>query len=551
MAADSQEKSLTAVDVAVIGSGIAGLFLALRCYRNGLSVAIVTKKSLSTSSTNWAQGGIAGVLDIDDEGALEAHVQDTLASGAGLCDEGVVRAVVFDAAARIGDLVEHGVEFDLSPDGLYDMAREGGHSDKRILHSRDRTGAEIERALTQGAASEYESGLRILENWMVLDLIRRDLDDPSAGVAGLWCLAPSGKVHTLAARAVVLASGGAGMLHLSTTNPAVATGDGIAMGHRAGADVSDMEFIQFHPTALAVESVTPFLISEAMRGHGAVLMTRSEHAAWRAAGGVSAGSAAGDPNASSYMRRYSEKGSLDTRDVVARATDREMKRSGDSHVLLVTEHLDAVELMEEFPTIATQVAKLGIRLGPDPIPVRPAAHYMVGGVVVDSAGRALCEGVVMPGLYAVGEVARTGLHGANRLASNSLLEAVVYSERAASDLIRKAENGELPALVDDLPRWRDDDLDVLAEHGTLHTDLQALRSMMTNDVGLVKSDARLARAKRRIAHIRSEVVPLWHATKPTQTMVELRNLIICAELVIEASILRRENVGLHYNLDLD
>ena len=191
MAADSQEKSLTAVDVAVIGSGIAGLFLALRCYRNGLSVAIVTKKSLSTSSTNWAQGGIAGVLDIDDEGALEAHVQDTLASGAGLCDESVVRAVVFDAAARIGDLVEHGVEFDLSADGLYDMAREGGHSDKRILHSRDRTGAEIERALTQGAASEYESGLRILENWMVLDLIRRDLDDPSSGVAGLWCLAPS------------------------------------------------------------------------------------------------------------------------------------------------------------------------------------------------------------------------------------------------------------------------------------------------------------------------------------------------------------------------
>ena len=548
MAEDDSNRSLPPVDVAVIGSGIAGLFLALRCFRAGLSVAIVTKKSLSTSSTNWAQGGIAGVLEVDDEEALEAHVHDTLASGGGLCDEGVVRSVVAEAALRIRDLVEHGVQFDLSADGLYDLTREGGHSERRILHSRDRTGAEIERALTRGVAGEYDSGLRILENWMVLDLVRRDLSDPSAGVAGLWCLAPDGKVYTLASRCVVLASGGAGMLHLATTNPPVSTGDGVAMAHRVGADVSDMEFIQFHPTALAVDSENPFLITEAMRGHGAILMTRSEHESWRAAGGFSG---AGSPAASSYMERYSEKGSLDTRDVVARATDRELKNSGDSHVLLVTEHLDAAALRDEFPTIASRVAELGIDLGPDPIPVRPAAHYLVGGVTVDEKGRALHEGHVLPGLYAIGEVAQTGLHGANRLASNSLLEAVVYSERAAGDIVRLAESELLPDIVEDITRWRGEDLDELAEHGALRRDLLALRSMMTNDVGLVKSDVRLERASRRIAQIRSEVVPIWHATKPTQDMVELRNLIICAELVIEASIARRENVGLHYNIDCE
>jgi len=465
-----------------------------------------------------------------------------------LCDEGVVRSVVAEAAMRIRDLISHGVQFDLSADGLYDLTREGGHSERRILHSRDRTGAEIERALTRGVAGEYESGLRILENWMVLDLVRRDLSEPSAGVAGLWCLAPDSKVYTLASRCVVLASGGAGMLHLATTNPPVSTGDGVAMAHRVGADVSDMEFIQFHPTALAVDSENPFLITEAMRGHGAILMTRSEHESWRAAGGFSG---AGSPAASSYMQRYSEKGSLDTRDVVARATDRELKNSGDSHVLLVTEHLDAAALRDEFPTISSRVAELGIDLGPDPIPVRPAAHYLVGGVTVDEKGRALHEGHILPGLYAIGEVAQTGLHGANRLASNSLLEAVVYSERAAGDIVRLAESELLPDIVEDITRWRGEDLDELAEHGALRSDLLALRSMMTNDVGLVKSDVRLERASRRIAQIRSEVVPIWHATKPTQDMVELRNLIICAELVIEASIARRENVGLHYNIDCE
>ena len=543
MAGDTSNRDLPPVDVAVIGSGIAGLFLGLRCFRAGLSVAIVTKKSLSTSSTNWAQGGIAGVLDVDNEAALEAHVQDTLAAGGGLCEEVIVRSVVYDAADRIRDLIGHGVQFDLSTDGIYDLTKEGGHSESRILHSRDRTGAEIERALTEGAANEYESGLMILEDWMVLDLVRRDLNKPEKGVAGLWCLAPDGKVYNLASRCVVLASGGAGMLHLATTNPMVSTGDGVAMAHRLGADVCDMEFIQFHPTALAVDSQNPFLITEAMRGHGAILMTRSEYDKWKDVGD--------SPNDLSYMKRYSEKGSLDTRDVVARATDRELKRSGDSHVLLVTEHLDVKEIRQEFPTIADKLAEYGINLGPDPIPVRPAAHYLVGGVKVDEKGRAMHEGKVLPGLYSIGEVARTGLHGANRLASNSLLEAVVYSERAATDIISRAEDGLLPDMVEDITYWRGEDLEELADHGTLQSDLLALRTMMTNDVGLVKSDSRLENAREKIAQIRADVVPVWHATKPTQAMVELRNLIICAELVIEASIARRKNVGLHYNIDCE
>ena len=543
MAGDTSNRDLPPVDVAVIGSGIAGLFLGLRCFRAGLSVAIVTKKSLSTSSTNWAQGGIAGVLDVDNEASLEAHVQDTLAAGGGLCDEAIVRSVVYDAADRIRDLVEHGVQFDLSADGIYDLTKEGGHSESRILHSRDRTGAEIERALTEGAANEYESGLMILEDWMVLDLVRRDLNKPEKGVAGLWCLAPDGKVYNLASRCVVLASGGAGMLHLATTNPMVSTGDGVAMAHRLGADVCDMEFIQFHPTALAVDSQNPFLITEAMRGHGAILMTRSEYDKWKEVGD--------SPDDLSYMKRYSEKGSLDTRDVVARATDRELKRSGDPHVLLITEHLDVEGIRQEFPTIADKLAEHGINLGPDPIPVRPAAHYLVGGVKVDEKGRAMHEGKVLPGLYSIGEVARTGLHGANRLASNSLLEAVVYSERAATDIISRAEDGLLPDMVEDITYWRGEDLEELADHGTLQSDLLALRTMMTNDVGLVKSDSRLENAREKIAQIRADVVPVWHATKPTQAMVELRNLIICAELVIEASIARRKNVGLHYNIDCE
>ena len=261
MSGENGGVDLAPVDVAVIGSGIAGLFLAVECARSGLRVAIVTKKEVSTSSTNWAQGGIAGVLDPDDLDGLESHVRDTLDAGSGLCDEGVVRSVISEASDRIRDLIGHGVEFDHNSSGEYDMAIEGGHSGARIFHTRDRTGAEIERALTEVASEESDSNLTILENWMAVDLIRKDHAKPGLGVSGVWCLSPEGVVWTLPSRVVVLATGGAGMMHKATTNPSIATGDGVAMASRSGADIRDMEFIQFHPTALHSNNSKPFLIT--------------------------------------------------------------------------------------------------------------------------------------------------------------------------------------------------------------------------------------------------------------------------------------------------
>tara|TARA_Y100001970_G_scaffold79499_1_gene101161 strand:+ start:136 stop:1785 length:1650 start_codon:yes stop_codon:yes gene_type:complete len=535
---------LEPVDVAVVGSGIAGLFLAVRCARSGMRVAVVTKKGVSTSSTNWAQGGIAGVLDVDDNEAIEAHVMDTIEAGAGLCDETVVRSVIKEAAMRIKDLVEHGVRFDRGDDGAFHMAMEGGHSGARILHSRDRTGREIERALTEVASSESDSDFRIMEDWMAVDLIQHSHGSPGDGVSGIWCLNPEGEVWTLPAKVVVLATGGSGMMHKATTNPSIATGDGVAMAHRAGAEIRDMEFIQFHPTSLSVSSQKPFLISEAMRGHGAVLMTIGEYDEWRGSGSNH------DPNEYSFMRRYSNLGSLGTRDIVARAIDHELKKSGDPHALLITEHLGKEGLQEGFPTICARLEEFGIELGVDPIPIIPAAHYMVGGVRVDSMGRAIVDGSPMPGLFAIGEVACTGLHGANRLASNSLLEAVVFSERAAGRIIEEWKGGNLRKVPKVLPGWRSDDLDTLVEHSPLRTDLEALRATMTQDVGIVKSDSRLERAERRLDHIEKEVTRAWKRCKPTQDLVELRNLVMVSKMVVSASKNRRKNVGLHYNLDL-
>ena len=538
------EELMPNVDIAVIGSGIAGLFLANRCAEKGLNVALITKKSISTSNTNWAQGGIAGVLDSNDENAIEAHVQDTLSSGAGLCDEKVVRSVVLEAADRIRDLENHGVRFDKNQDGEYDKAREGGHSNRRILHSKDATGAEIERALSKSASKEMDNNFKIYENWMAIDLIQREYGNPKKGVVGLWCLSPSGIVHTLPAKAIILATGGVGFLYSSTTNPSIATGDGVAMAFRAGAGIKDIEFIQFHPTSLVNDDSKPFLITEAMRGKGAVLMMENDYRKWKLSKNKS-------PEEFSFMWKYCDKGSLGTRDVVARAIDSELKKTGDRNALLITEHLKRDELVEEFPNIDEKLSSYGIKLGIDPIPIIPAAHYMVGGIDVDSSGKAKLEGCTMPGLYAIGEVARTGLHGANRLASNSLLEAVVYSERAARDLIGKSINGELQELPTNLPYWRAENLEVLIEHAPLRADLHALRSTMTMDVGIVKNSKRLRRAKRRVIHLEGEGKRIWESCKPTQDLVELRNLIEVAKLVVDASIERKQNVGLHYNQDLE
>ncbi len=542
------------VDVTIVGSGIAGLFVSLRCARAGHQVALVTKKQLSDSSTNWAQGGIAGILDSSDEDAVQSHVLDTLAAGSGLCDERIVNIVASEAAYRIADLIGEGVEFDRDRDGDYDLAIEGGHQRRRILHTRDATGAEIERALIQGCRSE--SRITIHEDCLALDLILEDRSADERKVIGLWCLGSDNQPFTLPSRAVLLATGGAGQLFRQTTNPTVATGDGIAIAVRAGAAVRDLEFVQFHPTALAVAGDRPFLITEAIRGDGAVLMTKAEHRNW-----IQTDRNA-HPATLSFMLKHHANGSLATRDIVARACDSEMKRSGDENVLLVTEHLDRNELAERFPTIAQRLQRHGLELGRDPLPVAPAAHYLVGGLAVNEWGevwqRDLAvddptntsrSGNVLTGLYAIGETSCTGLHGANRLASNSLLEAVVFSHRAGERVIEVLNENPEPTQVD-MPDWRADGLTELKEHAPLVHDRAQLRSTMSDDVGLVKRDARLQRAIRRLELLSEEVERIWLRCRPSVELVELRNMVLLARLVTAASLARRNNVGLHHNLDL-
>ena len=525
-------------DAVVVGSGIAGLTMAVGLAREGRSVALVTKKQLEDSSTNWAQGGIAGVLDSENQDAIEKHIQDTINSGDGLCDEGVVRSVVIEAAERINALVNEGVSFDLSSDGSFDLVKEGGHQENRILHVKDRTGAAIEGTLINRL---HDEDVTILEQWMAIDLILQKRGDPSKGIRGIWCLDPLGEVQSISCNAVILATGGAGKLWRDTTNPSVATGDGVAMAHRAFARTRHMEFVQFHPTALAMPGERPFLITEALRGAGAVLMTSEGHQNFQAS--------QGNPEYFSYMQEVDSRGSLATRDIVARATDRVLKLTGDPHVLLITEHLESKELEEKFPTIHHRLSSNGIKLGIDPIPVTPAAHYMVGGIEVDVVGRCkTLDGRTYEGLFAVGEVACTGLHGANRLASNSLLEAIVMTHRALEYALKTSANNNKNSETE-IPLWRAKGLENLIEHAPIKADLETLQSIMSDDVGLLRRDGRLQRAQRKIVHIAEEIDRTWRSCIPTRKLVELRNMSIVASLVVEAAIARKENVGLHYNLD--
>ena len=523
----------------VVGSGIAGLFVATRCARAGLSTLVVTKKNLADSSTNWAQGGIAAAMSNTD---LEAHINDTIEAGCGLSQPEIVEMVVRDAAKRIDDLVSSGVRFDSNEDG-FDLAIEGGHSTRRILHAKDATGAEIERALIVEARES--PNLELLESHMAVDLILKDRTAEIKGIAGIWVLTPTGEVRTISTQAVIIATGGAGHIYRQTTNPPVATGDGIAMAHRAGAKVRDLEFVQFHPTALALPGERPFLITEALRGHGAVLMTKENMEEWALAGG--------SPSDYSFMLKYDSRGSLATRDIVARAADQEMKKSGENCVLLVTSHLEKQSLQERFPTIQSRLSNHRLELGIDPLPVAPAAHYMVGGISVDENGLARqcptgSNELQYPGLYAIGETACTGLHGANRLASNSLLEAVVFSHRCAEHVIQNITPSDDNV---DLPQWRAEGLSNLAEHAPLRSDRIALQTTMTDDVGLVKRDARLQRAQRRLELLREEVDRIWRGSLPSQEVIELRNMIHVSRLVTAAALTRKENIGLHHNLDCD
>ena len=527
------------VDIVVVGSGIAGLFVATRCARAGLSTLVVTKKNISDSSTNWAQGGIAAAMSNTD---LEAHINDTIEAGCGLSQPEIVEMVVKEAASRIDDLISSGVQFD-SDDMGFDLAIEGGHSSRRILHAKDATGAEIERALIVEARAS--PNLEMLESHMAVDIILKGKNAEIKGIAGIWVLAPDGEVRTIPTQAVIIATGGAGHIYRQTTNPPVATGDGIAMAHRAGALVRDLEFVQFHPTALVLSGERPFLISEALRGHGAVLMTTDDIVKWSDEGG--------GPAQFSFMLKHDSRGSLATRDIVARAADQEMKRTGENCVWLVTSHLEKEQLQERFPTIHARLQTHGLELGVDALPVGPAAHYMVGGISVDENGlsrqRPSCSDEIQyPGLYAIGEAACTGLHGANRLASNSLLEAVVFSHRCAEHVIANFSNSTEKT---ELPKWRADGLPNLVEHIPLRSDRIALQSTMTDDVGLVKRNARLQRAQRRLELLREEVDRIWRGSLPTQEVIELRNMIHVSRLVTAAALNRKENVGLHHNLDCD
>jgi L-aspartate oxidase len=510
-------------DYLVLGSGIAGLFFALKVAPHG-TVAIVTKKSSAESNSNYAQGGIAAVMSRED--TFDLHVRDTLAAGAGLCREGVVRSIVEDGPARIRELIELGMQFserELGPGvggGELDLGREGGHSKRRILHAQDVTGREIERALL--AAAGRQPGIQVFENHIAIDLITTQ----KLGVGGenrcvgayVLCKATR-QVEVFSARATVLATGGCGKVYLYTTNPDIATGDGVAMAYRAGAAVANMEFIQFHPTCLYHPKAKSFLISEAVRGEGGVLKTF---------GGEE------------FMDAHHPLKSLAPRDIVARAIDGEMKRSGSDHVYLDITHKPARFIMNRFPNIYRTCLEYGLDITKDPIPVVPAAHYQCGGVRTDVDG---ATGIA--GLWAVGEVACTGLHGANRLASNSLLEAVVCAHRAADRLAHDTPDRCRAKVA----RWEsgsahDPDELVVVSHLW-----DEIRRLMWDYVGIVRTNKRLRRAASRIQNLQSEIQEYYWDFTVTADLLELRNIATVAELIVRCATLRPESRGLHYNLD--
>jgi L-aspartate oxidase len=503
-------------DYLVIGSGLAGLYFALRASEHG-RVLVVTKRAPADANTAFAQGGVAGVLDPGD--ALDAHIQDTLRTGDGLCHRDVVEVCVREAPAHIQRLAgEFGVPFDRDADGHFELGREGGHTARRIVHAKDSTGWAIQEALLARVA-ERADRITILPNHMAVDLLTASKYGGPNAVFGAYLLDQiTGEVKTAVSRATVLATGGMGKVYLYTTNPDVATGDGVAMAYRVGARVANMEFFQFHPTCLYHPQAKSFLISEALRGEGGVLRLR---------------------DGAAFMGRYHEMKDLAPRDVVSRAIDSELKRTGDDHVVLDMTHLPADFLVERFPMIHKRCLELGIDMRTTPIPVVPAAHYSGGGVVVDVDGRSSVRG-----LYAIGEVSMTGLHGACRLASNSLLEAMVFAARAA-DAVRGAE----PARPPHVAPWYAGEAVPSDEAVIVSQNWDEIRRLMWNYVGIVRSDRRLERAARRIELIRSEIREYYWNVAVNGDLLELRNLALCADLIIECARRRPESRGLHYNLD--
>lgn len=518
---DTRQSVLTS-DFLVIGSGLAGLTFALKVAPYG-TVTVVTKDRLPESATEYAQGGIASVWSPED--SFADHARDTIEAGAGLCHEDVVDLVVREGPLRVQELIRLGTRFDTknNSDGEYDLGQEGGHSRRRILHASDATGHEIMRALL--AAVRQQDNITIFERHLAVDLLidaKFRVGVPKPQCWGAYVLDVNrGTVSRFQARATLLATGGAGKVYLYTSNPDVATGDGIAMAYRAGVPVANMEFFQFHPTCLYHPQAKSFLISEALRGEGAILRA---------------------PDGRAFMKRYDPRAELAPRDIVARAIDNEMKVHGYECVYLDITHRDAGFLKERFPLIYERCLRFGIDITREWIPVVPAAHYCCGGAVTDKDGA-----TSIPRLYAAGETAMTGLHGANRLASNSLLEALVFGHRAAAAATALLERDR--EALPELPEWNPGQAVDSDEMVVVTQNWDEIRRMMWNYVGIVRSNRRLARAYKRIRLLQEEIEQYYWDFLITSDLIELRNIALVAELIVKSAISRKESRGLHYNID--
>lgn len=511
-------------DFLVVGSGIAGMSFALKVADKG-KVAILCKTALEEANTYYAQGGVASVTKQTDK--FDNHIQDTLIAGDGICDRDVVTKVVSEAPSQIKELVSWGVDFDKDQSGNFDLHKEGGHSDFRILHHKDNTGAEIQQSLVESI--KRHPNIDIFDQHFAIEILtqhhlgmRVKHTTPNIECYGAYVLdIRTNHVETFLAKITLIATGGIGNIYQTTTNPTIATGDGIAMVYRAKGIVEDMEFVQFHPTALFHPGERPsFLITEAMRGYGAVLRNKKGE---------------------EFMQRYDQRGSLAPRDIVARAIDNEMKLSGDEHVYLDVTHKDAEQTKEHFPNIYKKCLELGIDITKDYIPVAPAAHYLCGGIKVDLNAR-----TTINRLYAAGECSRTGLHGANRLASNSLIEAVVYADAAAKDSLKL-----LPQLSwnDRIPEWNDAGTSLNEEMILITQSAKEVNQIMNAYVGIVRSNLRLKRAYDRLEILYVETESLFQRSVVSKEICELRNIISSAYLVIKSALQRKESRGLHYTID--
>src|SRR5579871_5673956 len=515
-------------DFLVIGSGIAGLSYALKTAQHfpDKKVLVITKTRADETNTKYAQGGIAGVTDFEHD-SYDKHIQDTLIAGDGLCDPHTVEIVVKEGPDRIQDIIDWGTRFDKDSEGDFKLGREGGHSEFRILHHKDVTGKEIERALLETVGKQ--TNIEIAKHWFVLDLITQHhlgylvtKSTPDIECYGVYALDQhTNKIVKILSRVTLLATGGNGQAYRTTTNPKIATGDGVAMVYRAKGRIENMEFIQFHPTALYEPGVSPsFLITEAVRGDGGILRNK---------------------NGEAFMEKYDARKDLAPRDIVARAIDNEMKRAGTEHVYLDCRHMGKEKFVEHFPNIYEKCKSIGIDVMKDLIPVAPAAHYSCGGIKADEWGRTSIKF-----LYACGECASTGLHGANRLASNSLLEALVFSHRCYLDSVQKIN--EVP-FKENIPDWNEQGTTQPKEMILMTQSVKELQLLMSDYVGIVRTNMRLQRALKRLDLLHEEIETLYEATSVSPQLCEARNLITVGYLIVKEAQFRKESRGLHYNTD--